>query len=211
MAETDPRENVDSTATGLSRPGAARRKLLRGGAAGTPVLLTFASPAVFGTTLCRTASAFASINASRPQVTTGNCAGQKPAWWGNSANQAQWPTSSPYRPGDTWGGLGMATHAQVPGSTTLLAVMQFADASGPRFVASHIAASLLNLKTGRVTTTATFDINIASVKKIWADYAARGFYEPSAGIKWFEATPVYPSTGQTTVGGIVGYLQRTMV
>jgi hypothetical protein len=69
-----------------------RRRLLHGGLAAGPVLMTLVSRPVLGQVQCQTASAFVSGNASVAGVAV-LCEGQSPDYWANNPN---WPP--PYTP-----------------------------------------------------------------------------------------------------------------
>src|SRR6266571_6753426 len=82
-------------------PVAGRRRLLQGGLAAGPVLMTLVSRPVLAQQagLCTTPSGFVSANAS----TAGRgviCAGHTPAFWANSQNFSLWPAGyNPQPPG----------------------------------------------------------------------------------------------------------------
>jgi hypothetical protein len=192
----------------LQRPGgppasAARRRLLRGSFGAAPVLMVSAPRSVMAG-MCTQASSFASINTSRPDVTM-PCLGKAPDWWKEPSNSNQWPAA--YKPTG-----GNATFSAVFGAplsfegfndTSLLNVLQFGDSSGPRCLAKHMVAGALNALTGRVPA-AIASLNILT--EIYSSYRANlGYYEPTAGIKW------YCDTSSVGPGGITPWLRSTMV
>lgn len=186
--ENAPAEHAARTAEGA----VSRRRLLRGGAAATPVVLSLASKPVMAG-VCTSASAFASINASRPNATA-TCTGQTPGTW-KTCDSKLWPQTGNYTRTGTWGNCGMAGHSQVPTTATLLQVVSYTETSGPRCVAAHIAATLLNIQTLRVPATI---INIDQARRMWNDFVSRnGLYSPSAGTNWDHLA-------------IVNYLKTTM-
>jgi hypothetical protein len=155
-----------------------------------------------GTGVCTQASSFASINTSRPDVTV-SCTGKKPDWWKQSTNSTSWPTA--YRRT----GSNATTYSAVFGTprgftdTSLLNVLQFPESSGPKCLAKHMVAGALNATTSRTPA------QIASVpilKNIYTAYVTKGFYEPTAGIRW-DCDSAIPAGA----GGITPWLQSTMV
>jgi hypothetical protein len=74
---------------------ASRRRVLRGAAAATPVVLTLVSRPVLGWQ-CKNASAAASAGSTLPDVAT-YCTGRTPEFWSQPQNFVKWP--APYVPG----------------------------------------------------------------------------------------------------------------
>jgi len=183
-----------------------RRQLLRLGLASAPILMTLASRSAFG---CQTtqASAFGSINASKPNLVT--VSGRDPNWW--QANTSQWPL--PYCAVTSRHPRQTATlfNSCFPGRTssfkgkTLLEVLNMPSAPGSEVaLAQHCIAALLNASSGK--TNAVCDAR--QVSTIWSEYVAKGHYEPTAGVKWWINSP---STTMMKAGGggICGYLRTT--
>ncbi len=189
-----------------SSPRIDRRRLLKGGLSAGPVLITLATRPVLGcTTDCKTPSAFASINvqASHRGTSSPPCQGRTPGFWKNCThNQGQWP--SPYRPHSV-----LDTRARVMQPATLFhcATTGFngtvfsgktmldvlcLGGGGTNAVGRHITAALLN-----AAMTWTPVLGQTDVRDIWNEYVARGYYEPTAGVKW-------------GADQIVAYLQSTM-
>jgi hypothetical protein len=179
----------------------SRRRLLRGGIAAAPVILTVAPGSVLAGSSCTSASAFASLNASRT-TSLAVCSGHTPSWW--CANTGSWPTSS-YTPGTKFQDCGFATHSSFLGTTTLLNVLKFTETSGHKCVAKHIVAALLNAKTGA---TPAAVLNEAKVKAVWNEFAPNSYFVPTAGVKWYDVSPTVV-VGKTP-GGVTGWLQTTM-
>jgi hypothetical protein len=199
----DPHPDRADGADGLSEQQRSRRRLLRGGAAAAPVILTFAShPVLAGNGSCTTASAFASINASRPDAVVA-CTGKYPAWWASSANWSSWPTAKYTRTQ-----LFDTALTPYPGSSgkTLLDMLNLPATSGNDCVAKHIVAALLNATTLRTPGVMTE----LSVKAMWTAFVNNGYkYQPTSGIWWFadSSTPAAPAPLK---GGITEWLQTTM-
>jgi hypothetical protein len=193
-----------------------RRRLLRGGLAGAPVLLTLQSRSVMA---CHstTPSAFGSISQSRPENLI-SLSGQPPSWWCNTSNYSQWPSG--YRPVDKTVG-GTTTYAtkmqdvfQNCGTTfgpmTLVNVLKRSDSSGTGLVAKCVVAALLNGASGR--TSAVLDAD--AVRRIWNGYRSNGYFEPTAGVKWYDtwhdpSSPAVTAMYTAGGGGISGYLYTT--
>lgn len=182
----------DAGSAGVS-PGmsSSRRRLLRGGLAATPILMTVVSRPVMATGTCAPASSYASINASRhgekPPV---SCNGRSPGYWKVSVHFKEWP--SPYVPStEKDKKVGYYPPAGVPAtlfSTVFgsgfsgLTLLQVLDQGGGGInnLGRHIVAALLSAARGDTAGV----IDVAGVIRIWTEYSAKGYYEPTAGIKW---------------------------
>jgi hypothetical protein len=196
----------DPGRTSGSTPDARRRRILQGGLAGAPALMTLVSPNALAATQCVTGSAFGSINASRPDAAVA-CAGRSPGYWRQPVKFSEWPngyipSAEPvmrangtviYTPPQ-----GSSTKATTFGSLfsgagsystlTLLECLQFGNAESPNSLdrseaafVRHITAALLNAAAQLVPV----DImSVGTVKTIWSKYKATGNYEPTPGTKW---------------------------
>jgi hypothetical protein len=222
-----------------------RRRLLRGGLAATPVLMTIASRPVLGSTVCQAASVTTSVQPSGNRPVT-ICSGLTPEQW--KAAASSWP--SPYYGGttdsttttDTAGTTAATgtvtktasrrdmttgaitttttttsgtttTSTSTPGSaqatpyhcpTTGLGGRVYANKSmlevldvtqGGRNLDSlgrYIVAALLNARAGRTPV-----LSESNVRSMWNDIVNRGYYEPTAGVRW-------------TPAEIVAYIRTTM-
>jgi hypothetical protein len=182
-----------------------RRRLLRGGLAAGPVLMTIASRPVLGQVAC-TASAAVSISMQTSidhqcQVTSG----LSPDAW--KATATQWP--SPYcgegstKKTVTYTGITYADptlyHCSTTGlgghvfhNSTMLEVIDITGASGLNSLGRYIVAALLNARAGR-----TPMLSETVVRNMWNDLISRGYYEPTAGIRW-------------TATEIVAYIRTTI-
>lgn len=204
--QTSPAMSASET-PGASSAGAqlSRRKLLRAGLGASPVILSVASQPVMATTgRCTSASAFGSINASRPDNLE-NCGGCKPEYWRNTTCYPRWPNgyhavTSGYTPAtkfdDCFGSYGGYPYR------TLLYVMQTTGTGGRDEVARYCAAALLNAAKGL---TPSSILSISKVKSVWSSYVRRGYYEPTAGIRWYAR-----SSSPAGSGGIIEWLSSTM-
>lgn len=208
MKTTDTPQEV------IAPKSADRRKLLRGGLAAAPVLMTVASRPVLGQVAC-TASAITSINLQ--SSINHNCtitSGLSPEKW--KALAAQWP--SPYAGATTaaagrtvtYGGV---THTYGGGPTTqatayhctttglgghvfagksMVDVIDMLQSGGLNSLGRYIVAALLNARSGR-----TPMLSETNVRAMWNDLLNRGYYEPTAGIRW-------------GAGEIVAYIKTTI-
>jgi hypothetical protein len=204
----------------------SRRKLLRGGLAAAPVLMTVASRPVLGQVAC-TASAITSINMQ--SSINHNCtitSGLSPEKWKTLA--AQWPSpysgtsattstsgvtqksktsnaelqqqlaaAAGYTSGttttsssSTTSGSYSATATPYHCSTTglgghvfagksMVEVIDLMQSSGLNSLGRYIVAALLNAHSGR-----TPMLSETNVRAMWNDLINRGYYEPTAGIRW---------------------------
>lgn len=190
----------------------SRRRLIRGGLAAAPVLMTLANRPAFGANGA-TPSAFGSINASRPDTGV-EISGRSPGYWKNHTNV--WP--APFKAVSTEGPGGAAatkfddvfTGSRFPGLTLLDVIspekkLAASGNGGDTAVARCCVAALLNAASGK--TIGVLDID--QVKIIWTEFVSKGYFSPTHGVKWYgnytEPMPSDPYYG----GGIIGYLETT--
>jgi hypothetical protein len=194
---------------GVHKASVSRRSLLRAGLGASPVILTVASRPVMATTgKCSSASAFGSINASRPSKVD-YCGGCKPEYWKQPTCHPQWPTGyypvSRARSGVTTYATKFndcfGTTAGYPGKT-LLEVMNLTATGGKDEVARLCSAALLNAVKGLTPGTV---LSTVTVKQVWKSYVTKGYYEPNAGVRWY---PTYSAPAGT--GGLITWLKSTM-
>jgi hypothetical protein len=204
---TNERKNADGALYGKSTSmSPARRRLLRGGLSVAPVVMASAPRSVMAGGVCVPASSFASVNASRPDLLF-TCSGRSPGYWKNHAN---WPNG--YFPVDQGPNKATLFNAVFTGSTgypaypgkpakTLLDVLQ--DGGGDRdAVARHIVAALLNAAAGLTKDPV---LSVSGVRAIWSSFDQLGYYEPTAGIRWYA-----DSANVSGTGGIIPWLKSTM-
>lgn len=199
---TENRTVPPTPPTTTSLPYGSRRRLLRGGLATAPVLLTLVNRPVMANELtCRTASALGSANLSRTTSGTFNCRGRKPSSW----------LAAPTLPVDPWPpGSRTELFENVFGGgsiytgKTLSEMVALVANTGQEGLAKHLVAAYLNALQGL---TPEQVLSVVTVKNIWASFVARGFYEPTAGIQWFPDTASVPNS---TGGGLIAWLLTTM-
>jgi hypothetical protein len=205
----------------------SRRKLLRGGLAAAPVLMTVASRPVLGQVAC-TASAITSINmqssinhncsitsgfspekwktlaAQWPSPYSGTSAAtstsgvtQKSTTTNNALLQQQLAAAAGYTTGTTTTSSGSTTtssssvtatpyHCSTTGlgghvfaNKSMIEVIDLMQSGGLNSLGRYIVAALLNARSGRTPMLAE-----TNVRAMWNDLINRGYYEPTAGIRW---------------------------
>ena len=89
------------------------------------------------------------------------------------------------------------------GNKTLLEVLRLNSNGGRDGLARHLVAAYLNAVKGY---TPAVVLDVVTAKNIWTSFVARGYYEPTAGIRWFPdyAEPVNPR------GGVIAWIKTTM-
>lgn len=210
---TSPSRSVDES----------RRRFGKSGLAASGVILTLASQPVLGQWACQSPSGFQSGNVS----THGDlplCSGLTPGYW--QAPNKQWPSPcmqgtcsnkknlSSNNPVDWTGGTAFSSifncgsygtiykSACLPVKnspckpTSPLSFMQILLLNGKddRYqLGAHIVAAFLNASAGLTRGVLTEQ----AVKDMFNEWAAKGYYEPSAGVQWSGAD-------------IVTYLKTTM-
>jgi hypothetical protein len=170
-----------------SEANATRRRFLRGGAAAAPVLMTLASRPVLGAQVCTTASAFGSMGSGRTAQVV--CSGRAPEYWANEQSFPSWP--APYTAAAVKADPLAGRDARTPtlfqscfaGSMqyqnkTLLDVLHTGGGS-PNDVARHCVAAMLNVAAGLAPV-----LTIPKVCGMWQEFSTRGYYEPTAGVRW---------------------------
>ena len=221
---------------------AKRRRLLRGGLAAAPALLTLVNGSVMAQA-CSTASAHGSAGSlqNRAQL---RCTGASPGTWSRDSSVNDWPAplavpdtsktleapvvtetasktdasvASPSTLTDGPVATASTKTVKVPGTTfdsvfgrqggygtkTLSEVLRLSANSGRDGLAKHLVAAYLNALKGL---TPKEVLDVSTVKSIWTSFIARGYYEPTAGIRWFPdyAEPASPG------GGLIAWLKTTM-
>jgi hypothetical protein len=184
---TKPPSSPDSASVSDPNLKATRRRLLQGGLAAAPVLMTLASRPVLAQT-CTTPSGYVSANASRPGGSS--CSGYGPSHW---YGQINWPST--YKPNDNFKKYFSPdlTLPNVSGATKLIDVVNPAQTTN--VVARYLVAALLN--TGPPVLTPVLS-TAAAVTGMWSEFAQAGSYSPSSGAFW-------------SADELIDYLQTTMI
>jgi hypothetical protein len=179
--------------------------LLRGGLAAAPILMTVPSRSVMAygdgdkAAQCVSPSSYMSVNPSGKDDML-VCDGRSPGYW--KEHPKSWP------PGYLPYGFYASTFQQkfdssYFGRKTLMKVLeQEGNATGKEAVARHVVAALLNAENGLTSAV----LPTAAVRRIWQEFELAGYYEPTAGIRWYADYSMPSSAGD----GIVPYLLTTM-
>ena len=158
----------------------SRRRLLRGGLAAAPVLLTLTSRPVMAVP-CSAPSAAVSLS-SRTTSTRVECVnGKTPAAWKTTAKK-DWPGGA----AAAWGKGANGTLFNSVFSTgyadkSLLDVLELTPMNPTDTLAQHLVAAYLNAVAG-LTPSGVLDV--LRTKQIWTDFTRVGYFQPNAGINW---------------------------
>jgi len=198
---SDPKKtpsSIDPPRPVGAEPMPSRRRLLQGGMAAAPVLMTLASRPVLAAT-CQSPSGYVSANASNAGRAVA-CLGHIPSWWADPQNFGQWPAGYKPQSSTRFGGLqgykpespptrfggpqGVFSISPYNAGTTLLEVVSGQINSGNPTtdkIARLIVATLLNTAAGLVPV-----LSVAAVKDMWNEFARSGYltYSPSSGASW---------------------------
>jgi hypothetical protein len=160
---------------------AGRRRLLQGGLAAAPVLMTLVSRPVLAQRagLCQTPSGFVSANASTAGRSE-RCLGHGSGYWKNLPGN-QWP--APYLPETLFNvAFNLAPSAAPFAGLTLLQVLNLMGGAPINDVARVIVAALLNAASPGLTPVLTIPV----VRHMWQEYSSSGFgvFSPSSGASW---------------------------
>jgi hypothetical protein len=175
---------VDPPKTETTASGEARRRLLRGGIAAAPVVLTLTSRPVLGDTLtCNSPSRALSGTNSYAGPELKLCNGDSVSAW--KSRSPHWPSGCPKHNDPFHGVNGFSGTSQLKSnghSKTMLEVLSEAG------VAAHFVAALLNIRTAKVSAGVLTEIGL---KNLWTELSTTGRYSPFAGAKvWYPADVV---------------------
>jgi len=218
MSDRTP-ETLDTSPQALPEGVDPSRRKLAGAALGVSAMFTLASRPVLAGGQCLSPSGAISGNLSQ-HGTPILCSGRTPGYW--KTHSGSWP--SPYLPGSCNAGNGcnkvqnwkngtlfhplfsgtqfMADLDGKPStpktSLSLMQVLMLNNGSNPwgltdpDNLGAHIVAALLNAKAGLTPVLSEMD-----VIGIWNEWVSKGYFEPTANVKWNAAQ-------------IVDYLKTTM-
>ncbi|MDI6745919.1 MAG: hypothetical protein QMD17_02130 [Rhodocyclaceae bacterium] len=219
---TDSRDDTGSSTLSDARlaGGMSRRKVLKLSAAGGAItIMSVASRSVFASTngacikgCTTTPSAFGSINLSRPDRVV--CvSGLSPGYWKQKQHFSSWPAGyypeavlqngQVTIPATKFSSVFSPTSG-VLATATLLEVIS-AEAHVGDAVSRSLVCAFLNAATGRTAGILT----VSQVKNMWTEYANNGYFEPTAGIKWYANSTMPVNMSNPCGAGIVGYLETT--
>lgn len=159
-----------------------RRRLLKGGLGASPLLMTLISRPVLGDGFrCVSPSGYTSMPSSR-QPETHKCDGGTPGFWKQEQHFKAWPAG--YYPKTKNGNQATTfapffSYSPYTPETTFLQVLETMGGP-PDSVARHIVAAVLNAEKGWTTV-----MTVAAIKNIWNSYRTLGYFEPTAGVRWY--------------------------
>ncbi len=175
-----------------------RRRFLGAGTVAAPFILTMVSRPALGIT-CFTPSRSLSKNTSISQqgkngeCTSAESPGNYKAQQDPTKGAYHWPgsvkPSDPFHPTFTQGTNPNVTSFTITESN-VVRIMTFGEAlsvNAPGQVHFHIIGAYLNKLGGNGAVIPDSAITVDGIKKIWTEYAMVGYYEPTAGVKWYAA------------------------
>lgn len=174
-----------------------RRRFLGAGSAAAPFILTMVSQPALGVT-CFTPSRSLSKNTSiSQQGKYGECTNaESPGNYKTQQDPASgayhWPASAPpstpfhplFTQGTRTGTSFTVTTDGVTRSMTLGEVISTGPHQDPEKVAFHLIGAYLNTMGGNGAVIPPNVITEQGVRDIWAEYASKGYYEPTASVQW---------------------------
>jgi hypothetical protein len=198
MTDLNEQPKSDAVRAAEVPPDKNRRRLVGGGLGAAPLLMTLVSRPVLGQETCLSTSAHLSGPTSHPHEQH-VCSGGSPSYWSQPQNFKEWP--SPYQPHGTQptthgasASLGSSSTllsptatlfsatfspSPYPPETTFLTVLTMGGPSND--VARHLVAAQLNVAKGWTPV-----LDAAQIQTIWLEYTGKGYFEPTAGVKWYE-------------------------
>jgi hypothetical protein len=173
VAHSATTATTDYTA-GLTPAGAARRHFARAGAAASGVLMTLHSQPGMACEICTTPSGSLSGGLQSFRGKPPVCAGRTPDYWRTHSWPVGTSKATPYTKLFACSGLAALTY----GKSTQGAILE--PKSWDLFgVGRHLVACHLNVKAGL----STFQ-TVTMLQTIWREYQAKGYYTPTAGVRW---------------------------
>ncbi|TWI46037.1 hypothetical protein IP92_03470 [Pseudoduganella flava] len=171
----------------LSPEGTARRRFTRAGVAASGVLLTLHSQPGMACEICTTPSGYLSGGLQSFRGPQPVCAGRSPGYWKTHSWPGGTNKTQLYAKVFACNSLNTKTY----GAVTQAGILE--TKSWDRYgIGRHLMACYLNVKAGL----STFQ-TVPMLQRIWNEYQAKGYYTPTAGVRWDGAK-------------IVEYLQGTM-
>lgn len=191
---TDHHQDISPQPTAESR-SEGRRRLIRGGMAAGPVILSLGSQPVFGTGLkCMAPSKTLSVVSSQTAKHEGDCSQSLPiANWKSkcaiSSDEGFSYGQKAFHDIFFQGNSSYSFIKTVNGVGVSKTVREVLDAGG---LGAQFACAYLNIMTGR----AKFPVGgqysaaatLSHIRQIWAALAQGGVYEASAGVTWNSAS-----------------------
>jgi hypothetical protein len=165
----------------LSAKGASRRRFTRAGAGAAGVLLTLHSQPGMACTYCGV-SASAAVSAVGQNKAIGTlshhgpaavCNGLDPLAWSRTA----WPAGC--APTDAFSKHFRCNIGSAYAEASCNQIMHGAPCDSTK-MAKYMLAAYLNVLSGRVNF-----LTVESLRSVWSEWIAKGYYAPMAGQKWY--------------------------
>jgi hypothetical protein len=172
----------------LTPAGAARRRFTRAGVAASGVLLTLHSQPGMACDVCTTPSGYLSGGLQSFRGAKPICAGRSPGYWKTSSS---WPSGTAKTQAFARIFACGLSNSKTYGSVTQQGILEPKqwDKDG---IGRHLVACYLNVKAGL----STFQ-TLPMLQRIWNEYQSRGYYTPTAGVRWDSAKIVEYLKGTT--------------
>lgn len=200
---TDHDTNPDSSNSQVNGDGNDRRRFLGAGVAASPFLLTLVSQPALGE-LCFTPSRSLSRNTSLSQAgKDGECVNaESPGNYSAQQNEGlrrnhgigayHWPAavppSTPMHPLFYMGGTDGVTKFTKTVNQQLVSqtLGEAITVNAPGQVHFHLIAAYLNKMGGNGAVIPDNVLTAQDILGMWQEFATKGYYEPMAGVKWYE-------------------------
>jgi hypothetical protein len=183
--DSNTSERLPSTPMREGDPAnASRRRFGKAGLAVSGIIATLASRPVLGAEMCKSPSGFLSGNLSThgdPPV----CAGRSPGYW---KTHEYWPIAN--RTTAKFSKVFSCNVGSPYASATLLELLTHQDYDTHN-LGMHLVAAYLNARQGWTSFLAE-----TTIRSMFSEWQATGYFEPTAGVKWDAAQ-------------IVDYLEQT--
>ncbi|RJG23245.1 hypothetical protein [Massilia cavernae] len=172
-------------AASISSRGAARRRFARAGLGVSGALVTITSRATMTCEICKPPSGSLSGGLTSHHGPPPVCEGRSPGYW---QTHSYWPCS----PTITFGSIFSCAQSSKYYNCSIKDILDpkqwDKDAIG-----RHMVATYLNIISGKISF-----LTVIQLQNIWNDLYRRGYYNPTAGVKWYAAD-------------VVTYLKGTML
>ncbi len=192
---TKPNPDLQQTPTQPGTDGGRRRRFLGAGVSAAPLVLTMVSQPALGAT-CFTPSRSLSRNTSVSQNGHyGQCTGAESP--GNYKAQQtpgtsayHWPASvkptDPLHPSFKMGTVqGVSKFTKyVGGQWVSKSFGEALNINAPGQVHFHLIGAYLNKMGGNGAVIPDVAITVEGLLNIWSEYITKGYYEPTAGVRW---------------------------
>ncbi|MGC3963471.1 MAG: hypothetical protein QM803_09130 [Rhodocyclaceae bacterium] len=196
---TEQKHEASAPAPDAERVSEARRRLLRGGIAGAPVVvLTLASRPVLATSqtvICQSMSRTMSGNLSQPNTQLQTCNGRKITYYKSSGNCPIKTTTTAF---STIFARGSYSGSNF-GTKSINDVLNQSNPTQTQRIAQCFVTALFNIRAGLVSPKAMTENDL---RNIWNEYANKnGTYQPFAGgplwrasdmLSYFDSTAIVP-------------------